>query len=401
MKKERKIAVCLPAYKRFSDLQRQIYCMMSQSYANMHLFVAIKGMTEYVFHKILLKQFANFIKEGRLTLRLFPNKNQLSNIIDATRGLDVSEYDLFAKIDDDDFYSPDYIRTINDFHNTIPSGYSSFFEDTHWVRYENEGFTCLGQAYYSAFGANLVLSRKAMEVVIECDSHPDNIAELVPEAGHNGYGFTEDNLIRMIMQQTGCKNRAEFIHEKAIEYHMIYERGNTSVMRGGIISGQFAAANSSITQDPECYEHVIELKHPQWGDLLCLQGAKGHRVGLPQETAIILLFTEKELILKWTHWGQERFLKSEESVYVRDDSFTGYDNMMLKEKKGRMLLKIEHPQWQDYLLIDGTRIKRLEAYDEGEIMDFSDEAFTILWTRWGKEKFIKMENGCYTLDETP
>ena len=30
--RDRKMALCLASYKRFEDLQRQIYCMMHQSY---------------------------------------------------------------------------------------------------------------------------------------------------------------------------------------------------------------------------------------------------------------------------------------------------------------------------------------------------------------------------------
>ena len=66
-------------------------------------------------------QFQEFIDEGRLTLRWFPNKNQLSNLADTIRGLDTTDYELFVKIDDDDFYGRDYLLTINEFHSKSPS----------------------------------------------------------------------------------------------------------------------------------------------------------------------------------------------------------------------------------------------------------------------------------------
>lgn len=78
--------------------------MMHQSYRNFHLFVAVKGMSSFIFQSILIPQFQEFIDEGRLTLRWFPNKNQLSNLADTIRGLDTTNYELFLKIDDDDFY---------------------------------------------------------------------------------------------------------------------------------------------------------------------------------------------------------------------------------------------------------------------------------------------------------
>lgn len=321
MKKERHIAACLSSYKRFSDLQRQIYSMMDQSYPHLHLFVAAKGVTEHVFRTILLTQFKSFIEEGRLTLRLFPNKNQLSNFVDAIRDLDVSSYDLFLKIDDDDFYSPDYIKTINEFHDTIPQGYSSFLEAHHWVRYENEGFTILRQGFYGAFGATMVMSPQALELIMKCEQNPDQIRDLVPEAEHNAYGFTEDNLMHKIMVQTGSCNMAEYLIKEGINYHMIYQRGNTSVMRGGILSEEFWNQNILITQDPSRFEHIIQIQHPQWDDIFCIQGGRGRRINKPRELADILVFNETEIILKWDLWGQERFVKNEDAVFVLDHEF--------------------------------------------------------------------------------
>lgn len=104
------IAACLASYRRLTDLQRQIWCMMDQSYENFHVFAAVKGIPETTYRKTVLPLFEHFIQEGRLTMRLFPNKNQLSNFLDTVRDLDISNYDLFAKIDDDDLYGRDYFK---------------------------------------------------------------------------------------------------------------------------------------------------------------------------------------------------------------------------------------------------------------------------------------------------
>ena len=39
-----RIAACLASYRRLTDLQRQIWCMMDQSYENFHVFAAVKGI---------------------------------------------------------------------------------------------------------------------------------------------------------------------------------------------------------------------------------------------------------------------------------------------------------------------------------------------------------------------
>lgn len=93
-----RIAACLSSYRRLTDLQRQIWCMMDQSYENFHVFAAVKGIPEATYRKTVLPLFEHFIQEGRLTMRLFPNKNQLSNFLDAIRDLDISDYDLLPKL---------------------------------------------------------------------------------------------------------------------------------------------------------------------------------------------------------------------------------------------------------------------------------------------------------------
>ena len=99
--------------------------------------------------------FEHFIQEGRLTMRLFPNKNQLSNFLDAIRDLDISDYDLFAKIDDDDLYGRDYFKSINDFHQHLPTGISAVIT-VGFGPYPNArgGYPLCGNGFFSCFGTH-------------------------------------------------------------------------------------------------------------------------------------------------------------------------------------------------------------------------------------------------------
>lgn len=181
--------------------------MMHQSYRNFHLFVAVKGMSSFIFQSILIPQFQEFIDEGRLTLRWFPNKNQLSNLADTIRGLDTTNYELFLKIDDDDFYGRDYLLTINEFHSEIPQHHCSCFKDWSWVHYKYGGISSLQKEFYYVFGASMVLTRSVMERLMACEEHPEMIHPIVQRwdhiPGHGNIGFSEDNFIHKLMLETG------------------------------------------------------------------------------------------------------------------------------------------------------------------------------------------------------
>lgn len=92
------MAACIASYKRVEDLLRQILCMMNQSYPHLHVFAAVKGVSAETARRILLPHVQPFIDAGRVTLRLCPNRNQLTNFMDTVRGLDISSYDLLPRL---------------------------------------------------------------------------------------------------------------------------------------------------------------------------------------------------------------------------------------------------------------------------------------------------------------
>lgn len=317
--RERKMALCLSSYKRFEDLQRQIYSMMDQSYPHFHLFVAVKGLSEYIFMSILMPQFQGFIDEGRLTLRYFPNKNQLSNFIDTVRNLDVSDYELFLKIDDDDFYSRDYLKNINEFHAAIPQHHSSYYSDLSDVHYRHHGVSSLQQEYFSIFGASMVFSREVMRQLVICEETPSLMEPVVQRwlqsKGHCQFGFSEDNFMHMLMRDYGCSNIASFIRQKGIEHHLIIQKANASVTRGDFLTDHFREANDKVANNASTFEYIVELRHPEWYDSFVIVGQRGYRTSI-SDAAHIVSFTSKKLIVNWDQWGEETFIKTSNGFYL-------------------------------------------------------------------------------------
>lgn len=344
------IAVCLSSYKRLTDLQRQIWCMMDQSYPHLHVFAAVKGLSEGTFRKTVLPLFEHFMQEGRLTLRLFPNKNQLSNMLDTVRDLDVSRYDLFAKVDDDDLYGRDYFKSVNDFHLHLPQEFSSYYCGTGEYLTSRDGYPFAGNGFFGCFGPTMVFSRAVLEKLRKCEQEPDRIPEISPRASHSGYGFTEDNFMHRIMCETGNCNRSCYVRDIPLPMHLVIRNNNASVMRGGLVSGDFRGRNWRISANDEHSEQLIEIRHPAWHDLVRIFGNRAHRCEKKDE-ANVLSITDTEVTLKWDGWGTETFRKSRNGVFYLDKKKSGAHSGAARKAKIAVLSLVQGKNissWQEF-----------------------------------------------------
>lgn len=127
--RKRKFAVCMTTYKRPDAACKQIFAMLNQDYAAdlYHLFVAVKGVPELYFNTYMLTLFKQFIDSGRLTLRYYPNYNQLTNFLDTIRDCDMSSYDKICVIADDALYAPNYLTCVNEFLATVHEQSSAYY----------------------------------------------------------------------------------------------------------------------------------------------------------------------------------------------------------------------------------------------------------------------------------
>lgn len=286
-------------------------------------------------------------------MRLFPNKNQLSNFLDTVRGLDVSCYDLFVKIDDDDSYSRDYCRTINDFHRMLPPSFSSYHAGE--IDYLNNqgGYPFVHSGFLSIFGPTIVFNREVLEKLFACERHPENIESISKGARHTSYGFHEDSLMHIIMKETGCCNRAENIRSLNMPMHAVIRRDNSSVMRGGLVSSDFWWKNQTISNSLASEELVLEIRHECWHDLLHVLGRRAMRLG-EKDTADVLFINSEEIVLKWDRWGMETFMKEEGTgVFIRKNSspFTNIE----KPKTALLIVNCRHSDGRWRQCLDSCR----------------------------------------------
>lgn len=260
MKKHR-FACCLSSYSRFDNMQLQIYQMLNQTYDNFHLFVACKGISEYTFNTFIKPQFQKYIDEGKLTLRHFPNKNQLSNFFDTIRDLDVSEFDFFCKIDDDDWYFPNYLEEYNKIANDYPNGFH--FRQTHdrMVRLNNKGhcsFEPTGS--YICSGPTICMTRSHLEGLRKAEESEENLKAYVEAKGLPKAllkcGFIEDKLF--LSGLDGDEYNHIF---KYPEQLCLVNLSNSSVTRQGFLFNDFREKNEVFTKNPDYFEHVLTVDH--------------------------------------------------------------------------------------------------------------------------------------------
>ena len=314
-----RIAGLLSSYKRFKELQRQIGCMMIQDYAEFHLFVAIKGISEFDFLRIIEPQFRHFVDEGRLTMRLFPNRNQLSNLLDTVRDLDVSSFDLFAKIDDDDIYGYDYFSRLNEFHGMLPEGLGSYHAGIGGFYHPKRGFPAVGEGYFGLYGPTLVIPKRVLNILFDYEKDPESVLDLFPIEDHDylrsSFCFHEDALIDFINRRMGACNRAVYSEVLGRELSVIVSQDTPSVLRGSYVNQDQQNCMNGTRLDPHADEYLLYLVHPEWSDYLKLLGTRVCRLD-EHEEGTALYFDNRILIIKWDNWGEEVFEKNARGCFV-------------------------------------------------------------------------------------
>lgn len=81
--------------------------------------------------------------------------------------------------------------------------------------------------------------------------------------------------------------------------------------------------------------------------------------------------------------GAYRLRKKEEAAFLQSPPHAS------------SLIHLRQQDWTDGLCITGNRGKRLNCNDGGEILEYSDKKLVIGWDYWGKETFLRREDGNY------
>lgn len=115
--KKNRFLLMITSWKRPILLSGQILRFINQTYDKYTISVSIKGVPEDWIRSTFYKEWQPFIDKGKLLIQFDENKDQLSNLLDTIRNITLDEYDYFCKIDDDDWYAPNYLEEVNRYLN--------------------------------------------------------------------------------------------------------------------------------------------------------------------------------------------------------------------------------------------------------------------------------------------
>lgn len=405
---QRKLALCL-AVSNMADMDRLVSFFLNEEYAPLHLFVAVKGMSENMFRQLVLPRYQRHIERGLLTLRLFPRKNQVSDFLDTIRGLDTSDCELFLKVGERDFPTPGYLDALNEFHATLPQNCSSYYQGDYCEyglvgdRYRVKMIAC------PSFGVSFCLTPEAVATLLACEGDPAQIGRFFSggeDPRQGAYGHDVDGLIFTLISQLGCGNTVSFLNEEKEIYFLTVLASENKGFTDTLAEAR-TALQMSIHDDPDHSEYLLELHHAWWRDGVRILGKEGCRLQTGDK-AMVLLFSKKRLILEWERWGREVFVKNNQNIY--ESQYSARPKMEGDEKKQKELpfvtedeaagkgVFVIHPYWQDRFVLDGEMGWRSKTKDKAAVQSFDENELVIKWESWGRECFKRHTGGSYLFD---
>lgn len=204
--KDFKILVAISSYKRPLFLSGQILRFLNQTYQNFDISVSIKGFEKQENELTFLQEWAPLIQKNKMRLTFDTNKGQLANLLDTMRGVDLSQYDYICKVDDDDWYAPAYLETLNHHLNTDTDIAVSVTPNLYHIL--NASTTAyLRSGYFSWPGATMCFQKKVADKLFEIEKMQasDIQKQLPPDTlVKKPYTVTgEDILIGELAQKNG------------------------------------------------------------------------------------------------------------------------------------------------------------------------------------------------------
>ena len=202
LQKSPRILALIYSWKRPIFLSGQVLRLLRQSYP-VDISVSVKGVQADFVHEALAKEWAEGLKNGKIVMRISPNRDQFSNFLDTVRDVDLSQYDYFCKIDDDDWYGPDYFKHVSEWlvkEENIAMSYTK--ENMIITAGENE--TVVTKSTSPWFGPSMCYSREVVETALWLEQHTEEAETYV-----EGYPLSrhrrrqEDNYLHKLSLKIG------------------------------------------------------------------------------------------------------------------------------------------------------------------------------------------------------
>ena len=225
LEKKHRFLLCMSSFKRPIFVSGQIFRFMNQTYQNFDISLSLKGVDESWSRLTFEKEWKQLRKDGRLILRYDPNRRQLSNLLDTVRDVDLSKYDYFCKIDDDDWYAPEYLESINTELNKTGAADITYTTST-YILTEDVNKTNMQLNNTDLSGPTMCYSRKIIELALEIEKYPEQIQKWMPNESISLSFIKEDRFLHLLARYKG-RERSRQLMEPLVIYGWQYR----SVMR--------------------------------------------------------------------------------------------------------------------------------------------------------------------------
>lgn len=225
-KNDKRILVMISSYKRPLLLSGQIIRFANQTYQNFDISVSIKGAPEDYVKRTFMKEWEPLIKKHKLSVRFDENKNQLSNLLDTVRDVNLENYDYFCKVDDDDWYAPIYLEEVNKWLKKEENIVISHTTNAIILR-NNETSVHMAQNNTNLSGPTMCFSKKLIKTALDIETNP---AALEPHLSAKYIQYLkerrEDKLLHEIAPLLGGVQK-----RSTSSYNIIYGQQYPSVIR--------------------------------------------------------------------------------------------------------------------------------------------------------------------------
>lgn len=263
----------MSSYGRIPEMLHQIRAMDAQSYKNTHLFVTVKGITEYMYLQLVVPNVRDLANAGKLSLCLTGNTNQFINLLDTIRGYDLDEYDLFLKIDDDDIYHRDYVKCCANAIQLCAPGTSTYYGGTPTVKTisQKNGTWVFNDTFkakpFDGYGHMMGMGLPIIKHFFEVERKPTLLLQdtaLVPWEDGMSIGWREDRYCFEMLRRLGpCVNIAPVCEKLGIVPSYIggYTVTNSWTRSRSYRDSEFLKRVKSFKNNPHPpREYFIELE---------------------------------------------------------------------------------------------------------------------------------------------
>lgn len=293
-----KILCFTTSYNRPYYLYNTINNILNQSYYDISYSINlnIDDQNDINKYKVLLK---DFYSDTRLKIIYNKNVDQHTNYLRAVRNFNISNYDLFFKIDDDDIYHKHYIKNSINYFNEFNCDILSYIPKNHINNGKIEGSIQSIGIWGPDTKSNIkfgmpptyIFNKKACNIIL-------NISQQQSKAIH----FFEDGSWREYWRK--YKLNSKVIDEELF----IYNIHNHNV------SSKFLLHHNTNHIENE-YFCLIYFQTHKWKSYLYLNKRNNRLYHINNNDHGSYTIDGDKITIKWDDWGTEIFEKDKDNIY--------------------------------------------------------------------------------------